>query len=109
LLRQVDVELHLRIGRAKQEEVPDGVRANLVQHFFQRDAHPGPLRHPDRLRPALDRDKLHQQDGQTGGVDPEYGERVPEASDLALVVGAPHVDHAVEPPFFEFVSVIEDV
>ena len=107
--RQVDIELHLRIGRTQQKEVAHGVGPNFVEHLLQRDADPGAAGHPHCFLSPLDRHQLDQQDGEPLRIDPEYRERLPHATDLALVIGAPDVHHAVEAPLLELVPVIEDV
>ena len=59
--------------------------------------------------PSIERDHLAQLDLETAGIDPEGLDTGHQAGHLAVVVGAEHVDHPVEPPDQELVAVVGQV
>ena len=61
------------------------------------------------MRPAGERHHLPDADLEPAALDAERLHPGQEARHLALVVGAPHVDDAVEPAHQELVAVVRDV
>ena len=58
--RQVDIKLHLRIGRAQEKEVAHGIGADIVEHFLQGDTDTGAPRHSHGFLAALHGNQLDQ-------------------------------------------------
>src|ERR671935_2549847 len=106
--REVDVDLD-RLVRSPRDEVPaGGVDADLVHELVQGDDVAAPLRHLRLLAAARQVDELVQEHLDPGRVVAEHGRngRVPLAR--AVVVGAEHVDGAVESPL-ELVGEVDHV
>ena len=96
LARQLQVDVHRGVVRALQQEEARGVDADVVEHVVERDELALALGHL-RLLTALDQvDQLHDHELEPVAL---AAERLPggqHARDVAVVVGAPRVDEAVE-------------
>ena len=108
-LRQVDVELHLGVGGALEEEEAAGVGADLIDDLAQGDDLAGALREAHGLAAALEADELADDDLKPPFLDAEGLHGRLHARDVALVVGAPDVDREVEAAADELVVVVGDV
>src|SRR5690606_7088490 len=104
---QVEVEEHLRVAAPHEEEVAGDVDAGLLEELPQRDELAGPLAEPDLPAAARDADDLDDLDLEELG-EPEAGERGLHPRGVAVGVGAPVDDHALEAAA-RLVPVIGDV
>ena len=90
--RLVEVELHLRVGLARQHGEAHRVAAHLLQQIAQRDEGPGAFRHAHRLAAAH-----HVHDLAEHGLERRVAmrhrlHRGLHARHVAAVIGAEHVD-----------------
>src|SRR3954465_2310361 len=92
---EVDVDLHRLLVPAGEEVPPGGVDADLVQEVVEKDDVAAPLRHFPRFAGLGELDELVDQHFDGGGIVPEgAGDRL-QARNVAVVVGAQHVDETV--------------
>ena len=82
LPRQLQVELHLALGRAGQEEVAAGVRAHLLHKLAQRDQIARALGDPHHLGAPLQRHYLVDYQG------PSLSGEIPRAADGGAFMNA---------------------
>src|SRR5690606_39521239 len=93
--REVEVEEHLGVAAAHEEEVAGDVDAGLLEELAQGDELAGALAEPDLLAAAHDADDLDDLDLEELRQ-PEAGQGGLHARGVAVVVRAPDVDDAVE-------------
>ena len=103
--RELEVELDGGVRRAQQVEVAHGVRSDPVDQLVEGDEAPGALRH----LALLEVDHLVKDDHQLLGVEAQRADRRLHARHVAVVVGAPHLDHAVEPALLEAAQQVAEV
>ena len=96
------------VDRLEQEREPGHVGADLVEHLGQLDELPAALAHADHLARPQERHQLAEDDLQPVGVVAQGLHADLEPGHVAVVVGAPDVDEAVEAPL-ELVAVVGDV
>ena len=109
LAGQVEVELHLALRGAGEEEEAAGVPPHLLDHVRQGDDLARALGELDHLAPLAEGDQLVDDDRQPVRLDADGLHGGLHPADVPLVVGAPDVDHAIEPPAHELVVVVGDV
>ena len=85
-----------RVHRGADQRIPGGVDADGLDEVVERDDGAGALAHPDRLTVADQVDHLPDQHLDGVGVVAERGGDGLEPGDVAVVVGAEHVDAQVE-------------
>ena len=104
--RQVDVDRG--VHRRADQAVARRVDADRLDQVVERDDGAGPLAHPDRLAVADQVDHLPDEHLDGGRVVAERGGGGLEPGDVAVVVGAEHVDAQVEAAF-ALVQVIGEI
>jgi hypothetical protein len=107
-LGQVQVEVHVLLAAAHHIEEARGVAADLLAQLAQGHEVAGAGGHLHLLAAAVEHRELHQQHVEPLGVVAERGQRGLHARHVAVVVGAPDVDDALEAAL-ELVHVIGDV
>ena len=95
--REVDVDLDRLVVAAVDEEPAREVDAHLVDEVVEEHDVALALRHLRLLAATHEMDELVDQHLDPGRVVAEHLGRGPEPGDVAVVVGAEHVDRAVEP------------
>ena len=108
-LGQLQVEVHLGVGGALEQEESHRVGPHLVRHLPQGDDVPRPLGEAHHLAAPLQRDKLVEDEGQAIRVQPKSLHHGLHAGHMPLVVSAPDVNDPVEAPHHKLVVVIGDV
>ena len=110
LLRaSVEVEVDRRVGRAREHEEARGVDADLVDQLVERDEVAAALGHRGALAALDDVDELQQRHLEPVGVGAARRRAIAfSRTDVAVVVGAEHVDEPVEAAL-ELVPVVGDV
>ncbi len=93
---------------AQHIEEARGVVADFGTQFTQCDEFAGACGHLRLLAAAIQNRELHQQHIEPGGVIAERRERGLYARHIAVVIGAPDIDHAVEAAL-QLVHVVGDV
>ena len=107
LLRcQVEVELHLAVWGAGQEEEAAGIRADLVHELLQRHQVAGACGQPDRLSAASQRDELVEEQVEAVLADAQCGHHGLHERHVSLVVCAPDVYDAIEAARHQLVVVV---
>jgi hypothetical protein len=109
LLSQLDVEIHLAIGRTLDEEIAHGVGAHFLQHLAQRHHIAGTLGEPHDLAVPLEGHQLVENQRQPVRIQPEGLHHGEHARHVPLMIGAPHIDDAIEAPLDELVVVVGDI
>ncbi len=104
--RKVDVDG--AVHRGPDERVPGGIDADRVDEVVERDHRARTLTHPHRLAVADQVDHLADQHLDGRGILAERGRNRLESGDVAVVVGAEHVDAQIESAF-ALVEVVGDV
>ena len=84
--RQVDIEIHGRVGAAQKIVVPDRVGPHLVDQFLQQDDIAGALADLHELAFAFHADQLDQYHDKAFGIDAKDLDRLLQAAHLVLVV-----------------------
>jgi hypothetical protein len=107
-LGQVQVEIQVLVGLAQHVEEAGGVVAHLGAQVAQGDVLAGAGGHGGLLAVAVEHGELDQGHGQALRIDAGGGQSALHPGDVAVVVGAPDVDDAVEAPL-ELVQVVGDV
>ncbi len=107
LLGELDVEVERLVGGAAQEEVAGRIGTHVVEKLLERHHLAGALGHANDLAAPEQVHELADDDGELAGM-PESGNRRLHALDVAVMVGAPQVDDAVESAV-ELVLVVRDV
>src|SRR6266545_4807764 len=97
-LHVLDVEVHRRVVRVHEQREPRGVGAHLVDELVQPDEGARPLAHFHRLATPQERHELVDDHLDGGRIEPHGLGGPLHPDDVTVVVGAPHIDHAVEPP-----------
>ena len=96
LAREVEVEVDGGVVRARQQEPARGVHADLAQEVVERDEFAGALGHLGALAAPHEVHELHDQHLEVLGIAAQRLIRRLHPCHVAVVVGAPHVDLAVE-------------
>ena len=96
LASEVEVEVDGRVVRARQQVPAGGVDADLLDEVVERDELPRPLGHLRPLAGANQVHELHDQQLELAGVAAERLVGGLHAQHVAVVVGAPDVDLALE-------------
>src|SRR6266542_4647180 len=94
-LRELDVEVELRVGAAGEEDEARSVAPDLVHELAQRHHRAGALRHLHGLAAARQVHHLDEHDVEVVARGAERLERRLEPRDVAAVVGAEDVDEDV--------------
>ena len=107
-LGQVHIEVERAGTLAHEEEIAGGVHADLLVQVAQGDELAAPLRHLHLFPAPHHLHQLHQRDVEEFGRIAQGGEHCPHPGDVAVMIGAPDVDDAVEPAVV-LVDVVRDV
>src|SRR2546422_762394 len=107
-LGEVEIEVEVLVAFAQHVEKARRVVPHLLAQLAQRDEFARALAHRHFLAVAVEHGELHQRDLEPARVQAESLERSLHARHVAVVVGAPDVDHAVEAAL-ELVEVVGDV
>ena len=105
---QCQIDVDGGVHRRADQAVARGIHADRLDQVVERDHGAGPLAHPDRLAVTHQVDHLPDQHLDGGRVVAERGGRRLEPGDVAVVVGAEHVDAQVETAL-PLVQVIGDI
>ncbi len=107
-LGEIQVEVQVLVGFAQHVEEAAGIVAHFFAQLAQGDELAGARTHGGLLALAVEHGKLHQRHLEPGFVQAEGLDRPLHARDVAVVVGAPDVDHAREAALV-LVEVVGDV
>ena len=107
-LGEVEVEIQVLVGLAQHVEEAAGVVADLVAQLAQGDELAGAGGHRRLLAVAVEHRELHQRHVELLGRQAQRLQGALHAGDVAVVVGAPDVDDAVEAALV-LVGVVGDV
>ncbi len=107
-LGQIKIEIEMLVALAQDVKKTRRIVAYFLPQLAQRHEFAGACRHRHLLAAAIERRELYQRDGEPLGIEAEGCDRAFHARDIAVMVGAPHVDHEVEPAL-KLVEVVGDV
>lgn len=96
-------------GLAQVKKEACCIDRDVVQQISQSNRLPCTLGHPHHLAAADKPHKLHQDNVQPVGVDPNRLQRALHAGDVAVVIRAPDIDGLIVATLYQFVAMVGDV
>ena len=105
---QIEIEIQMLVGFAQHVEKTAGVVADLGAQCAQSDEFAGARRHLRLLSVAVQHGELHECDIELARIEAERLQGTLDAWDIAVMIGAPDIDHAVKTTLV-FVQVIGDI
>ena len=106
---QVEIEFHLGARLTQIKEKTSRINGDIVEQVGQRNGLTRPLGHAHHLATADEPHKLHQDDIQAGGINPDRLQRALHAGDVAMMICPPDIDGLIVAAFHKLIAVIGDV
>jgi hypothetical protein len=107
-LGQIEVEIEVLVGLAQDIEEAAGIVADIFAQRAQGDEIARTRRHLGLPARAIEHGKLHQRHFEHIRIKPQSADCAPDSWNIAVMVGSPDVDDALEAAFV-FVEVVGDV